>query len=437
MPNSSVNEVKNSYLNNEDQVHLNTSKRIASIDFVKGLAMVFIILAHGALAWFDKDWRYVYGLVFAFLDILGPSLFVFLSALSVVFSIRRKKKAKSAKAIRNGILTRGAVIIFIGIIFNPMSLQTSGQAVAFPLNLWGWNILMFIGFSQILSYYSLKLSKRARAVVGAVIIFISPLIRDLLFTYKKGNVVVWVLDLVISSPLPQVPLLPYLSICFLSTIFGELLFETMIAGTDKAYKNLYKTFKRWGAFLIVLGLVWWFFEGFVSNVWLQTESTMDVSEYLHLDLLRIANQQNYYQFPGMPTFLIRATISNMFYSLGAALLIIAICFNHIDIKQKNNDVIKMVNFYGKTSLSLFLIQYLFLPLYIGQFSIVFYPFIFAGYCGFLGLMMYIWLKYFNGVGSPEWLMAQIGKTGQKKKVSIQKETPLITETTSPKQLNQI
>ncbi|KKN73040.1 hypothetical protein LCGC14_0404750 [marine sediment metagenome] len=437
MPNSNTNEVKNSYLNNEDLMDLNSPKRIASIDFVKGLAMVFIILAHGALAWLDNDWRYIYGLTFAFLDFLGPSLFVFLSALSVVFSIRRKKKAKSTKAIRNGILTRGIVIIIIGIMFNPMSLRTSGQAVAFPLNLWGWNILMFIGFSQILSYYSLKLSKRARAVVGVVIIFISPFIRDLIFTYKNVNVVVWVLDLVITSPLPQVPLLPYLSICFLSTIFGELLFEAMVAGTDKAYKNLYKTFKRWGVFLIALGLIWWIFEGFVTRVWLQTESTMLKSEYLHLDLLRIANMQDYYKFPGMPTFMIRATISNMFYSLGAGLLIIAICFNNFDIKKKNNDVIKMVNFYGKTSLSLFLIQYMFLPLYIGQFSIIFYPFIFAGYCAFLGLMMYIWLKYFNGVGSPEWIMAQIGKTGQKRKISVQKDTSQITEKTSPKQLNQI
>ncbi|MFX1314116.1 MAG: heparan-alpha-glucosaminide N-acetyltransferase domain-containing protein, partial [Promethearchaeota archaeon] len=130
-----------------------TSKRIASIDFVKGFAIVWIILAHVGLSWFDKDWFYIYGLVFAFMDVLGPSLFVFLSALSVIFSVKRKKKDISEKAIRNGILTRGFVIIIVGVLFNPVSLYTSGESVPFPANLWGWNILMFIGFSQILSYY--------------------------------------------------------------------------------------------------------------------------------------------------------------------------------------------------------------------------------------------------------------------------------------------
>ena len=116
----------------------------------------------------------------------------------------------------------------------------------------------------------------------------------------------------------------------------------------------------------------------------------------------------------MPLFLIRSTGHNLFYNLGAALLIIAVSFYFIDIKKKSGDAIKMAIFFGNVSLSLFLIQYLFLPLFIGQFSIVFLPIVYVAYCGFLGLLMYIWLKFFNGVGTPEWLMAQLGKIGQKK-----------------------
>ncbi|MFX1503599.1 MAG: heparan-alpha-glucosaminide N-acetyltransferase domain-containing protein, partial [Promethearchaeota archaeon] len=74
-----------------NDIIIDSKKRIASIDFVKGFAIAWIILAHSALSWFDKDWKYIYGLVFAFMDVMGPSLFVFLSALSVVFSVRRKK----------------------------------------------------------------------------------------------------------------------------------------------------------------------------------------------------------------------------------------------------------------------------------------------------------------------------------------------------------
>ena len=56
---------------------------------------------------------------------------------------------------------------------------------------------------------------------------------------------------------------------------------------------------------------------------------------------------------------------------------------------------------------------MFLPLFIGQFPITFIFFALAAYTGFLGFLMYIWLKHVNGVGSPEWIMAQLGKIGQK------------------------
>ncbi|MHA2394355.1 MAG: heparan-alpha-glucosaminide N-acetyltransferase domain-containing protein [Promethearchaeota archaeon] len=382
-------------------------KRIDSIDFVKGIAMIFIILAHAALAWLDAEWRYIYGLVFAFLDILGPSLFVFLSALSVIFSIKRKKNQTSPKIIRNRIITRGIVIVLIGILFNPMSLYTSGVSVSFPLNLWGWNFLVFIGFSQIFSYYVLKIKQIPRFVIGIVIIVISPFIRDFLFDYKDVNAGIWILHFLITSPLPQVPFLPWVAICFMSTMFGEFLYSTMIKGTKEAYYHLFRLFLIYGIAFVSAGLLL----GWGRH----TPATLEVSEYLHLDLLRIANQQHYYHFDAMPDFMIRSTMSNMFYNLGAGLLIIAVSFYFYDIKKRENDIVKMVKFYGKTSLSLFLIQYLFLPLYVGQFSIIFYPIVWVGYCGFLGLLMYLWYKYFNGVGSPEWIMTQLGKMGQKKR----------------------
>lgn len=403
------------------------SKRIASIDFVKGFAIVWIILAHSALFWLDSDWRYIYGLLFAFMDVLGPSLFVFLSALSVIFSVRRKKGVLPEKVIRNGILTRGLVIIVLGVIFNPMSLLTAGEVVSFPANLWGWNIFMFIGFSQIFSYYVLKFNKIMRAVIGIIIIYFSPWVRQILYEGKEaGNLILAFLHFIISSPLPQVPILPYLAICFISTIFGDYLYDAMIKGTKEAYYKLYRKFLIYGIILVIVGIfivvpssvsfdLWepgWLFQNEFDPI--LYPNGIIKSEYLHIDLLRIANQQDYAYLPGMPIFLIRCTAQNMFYNLGVAFLFIAVCFYFIDIKKKSNDVIKLIIFYGKTSLSLFIIQFLFLPLYTGQFPITFYPVWGLGYCGFLGLLMYIWLKYFNGVGTPEWIMRKIGSSGPRK-----------------------
>ena len=137
-------------------------QRINSIDFVKGFAIMMIILAHTAGGWLNREWMFMFGMLFAALDILGPSLFIFLSALSVVFSISKKKGKVHPKIIRNQIFSRGGSILAIGLIIN-LSGTLLGLRQPFPYGLWGWNILVFIGFSQVFSYYALKFSKTIHA----------------------------------------------------------------------------------------------------------------------------------------------------------------------------------------------------------------------------------------------------------------------------------
>ena len=213
----------------EELRDISTPRRIGSIDFVKGLAIILIIGAHAAAAWLVESWQFFHGIGFTFLDIVGPSLFVFLSALSVVFSIKRKKGILPEKVIRNRIFSRGIMIIIIAVIFNVISIEFTIEGYIFPATLWGWNILMFIGFSQIFSYYALKIKKIYRAVIGFVIIFTSDPIRQFLFQGKEaGDPISIVLHYIITSPSPMTPLLPWLSFCFISSIFGEYLYEAMI-----------------------------------------------------------------------------------------------------------------------------------------------------------------------------------------------------------------
>lgn len=392
-------------------------QRIRSIDFVKGFAIIFIIIAHTSMVWLDSDWIYIHGMAYAVLDILGPSLFIFLSALSVIFSIRRKKGRLPGKVIRNRIFSRGLTIIVIGMLFNLIGLSTVRPDIPFPLNLWGWNILMFIGFSQIFSYYAVKLKKWPRAIIGVIIILISPIFREFLYLEKDSNPLIWLTHFIVTSPTPEITLFPWLAVCFISSIFGEYLYDAMILGTEEAYFRLFRLFLIWGLILVISGVI--------LGWQLQTPETMVESEYPHLRLYTIMNQQNYYHFPGMPEFLIRGTIGNMFYNLGAALLIIAIWFYLIDIKKHDNKFTSMIEYYGKISLSLFLVEYVFLMLFIGQFNIVVFIFICLAYLGFLGFLLYIWNEYFNGVGSPEWIMIQIGRIGQKTGESVKKEAKKI------------
>jgi hypothetical protein len=50
--------------------------------------------------------------------------------------------------------------------------------------------------------------------------------------------------------------------------------------------------------------------------------------------------------------------------------------------------------------------------------------------GLLGFLMYIWNEYGKGIGSPEWLMVQIGRIGQKTGENIKKTSKVAVEKTA-------
>ena len=410
-------------------------KRITSIDVVKGFAIIFIMLAHTAGSWFNTQWVFVYGVAFAFLDILGPSLFVFLSALSVVFSIRKKQGKIPDKLLRNGILTRGLIIIIIGVIFNITAFEFTVEGYSFPFNLWGWNILFFIGFSQIFSLYALKLGKITRSFLGMILIFTSDAVRQYLYNLQEsGNILGTILHYILVSPVPMTPVLPWLSICFLSTIFGEYLYEAMIEGKKQDYIYLCRLFLAWGIILVGIGI--FLGRGLYKpgTEWINATNgsvgVLPLSEYPHLILLYDINSQTFFpqiQWTGLWEFLIRGRGPNMIYNLGAALLLIAIWFYIVDLKKKHNIFTNMLKYYGKVSLSLFLLHYIFITIFFRFFDIVFFIIVWLGYVGFWGFLMYVWNEFFDGKGSPEWLMVQIGRIGEKTTHTVKKEITIIEE----------
>jgi len=168
---------------------------------------------------------------------------------------------------------------------------------------------------------------------------------------------------------------------------------------------------------------------FILGTPLQTTTTLSATDYPFLDLLRVANSQTFtdFRFPGMPDFLIRGRSSNMCYNLGWALLLIAIFFYYIDIKEKDNSFIRMLVYYGKVSLSLFLVHWIFISLFAHYLNILFFIIVWLGFTGLMGFLMYVWIEFANGVGSPEWIMVQIGRIGLKTTQVVKKETHLIVE----------
>ena len=333
-----------------------------------------------------------------------------LSALSVVFSVKSKEGKVPESIIRKGVFMRAMILIIIGLLYNMVALFLMGRGdVPFPLNMWGWNILTFIGFSQIFCYYFLKLSVSIRIILGLIITFTSEAIRAYIYLGMDENFILGILNFIISSPAPTVTLLPWITLCIYGTIFGELLHVAMMDGSKEAYMKLFRQYMIWGAILVAFA---------ISIGWpLSTPESVvgGLEEYPHLNLYIILNTNPVYHYHGMQNFLIRGTASNMFFLIGINLMVIGICFYFIDIKKSENNFTKMLIFYGKVSLTLFLVHHIFLPAFIGQFNVIIFIFVMIGFLGSLGILMGVWVKFGGGKGTAEWLMTQLAGKKPKNK----------------------
>ena len=58
-----MEEIETDDLHDIPKKNLNSAKnnRLGSIDFVKGFAIIFIVLAHTSIQWFTPEWQFIFG----------------------------------------------------------------------------------------------------------------------------------------------------------------------------------------------------------------------------------------------------------------------------------------------------------------------------------------------------------------------------------------
>ena len=370
-------------------------KRIAALDVSRGVAMIFIMALHFGLTWLDESSICVAAATQIIFEFMGPSMFVILSSISVVFTVKRKQETSSEKAIRMSIFMRGFTVMALGMVMN---LTT--------LNIWGWSILMFIGFGQIFTYYAQKIDVKLRIAIGLSILLITEPVREFFWMYSDANLFNWVMNFIISSPVAQFTLLPWLSVCFLAPVIGEQFYKVLVEGTEEAYRKLFKNMMIVGVICVVVGIL--------LGLELKRASGVYYEMYEYLELLKIWNHQNIAQVPGLQKFLLTGTTSGIFYHMGCDLLLIGGIFYLLDIKKKDNLFVDMLKYNGKASLNLFLIEYIFISLFHLSLSLFYWIFIALSFLGFLPFLLYIWEKYADSVGTPEWLFGLALGGGKKK-----------------------
>ena len=300
---------------------------------------------------------------------------------------------------RNIVFIQGFFMISLGIVFNLIT-NTSSH---FPQNLWGWNILVFLGVSHFISYYIFKLVRYARFVVGLTIIIFTSGIREFLFIGKDLNPIIDILYFIIVSPSPNFSLLPYASITVFSTVFGEFIYESIQLDSTTANLRSTNSILKYGTFLLICGLLLPFIDvGFII-----TGYNFDPLTYPFIDAIPILKAFPTTFVSGIPIFLYAGTPSNLFISMGVALLVIGRKYYRKDVLQKKKIKLNIISLFGKNSITLFFLQFIFLPLFYQKLPLLMFVPSLIAYIVLLGFLLHLWQNYGKSIPSFDWMLNKI------------------------------
>ncbi|GAB4325328.1 MAG: hypothetical protein Kow0069_31330 [Promethearchaeota archaeon] len=420
-----MSELSNVFLVDIEKVEGQMSDpRIHSIDVLKGISIILVITAHSAYFWVSPQWYWLFGLLYMVLDVFGPSMFVFLSSLGVVFSVKSKEGLYPGDTIKSRIRRRSLTLIAIGIVHN--FVLRAGTTLPWYLAWYGWSIIFTIGVFQALTYFSLKLSRMNRVILAFLVIYVGPALHDILRArfatpLPGGGWDHWPIDdlgdftngysvlfYVLYSIGDWEPILPWAALPLISSIIGEMLLETMDKGSRQDYEVFQREILFIGLFLTLGGilaglrLVTYTF-GFPMYSIITGQTTLQ------------AGYGSPVQISGIPEFLVHGSGPNMLYNLGVALLLEAVFFSLLELKEKRGKWVNTFEFYGKLSLTIFFLHQVLIGAFFfweHKLGAETYFFALALLILLNGLIMFLWVVKGKAVGTLEWAVIVIGQFEQ-------------------------
>jgi hypothetical protein len=241
-------------------------------------------------------------------------------------------------------------------------------------------------------------------VIGLSFIFLAPGIREILFIAKDTNLILEVIHFIIVSPFPNYSLLPYASISLFSTVFGEYIFESISLNSNKANLHSTQSLIKYSLVLLICGLLLPFIDiGLVVGA-----NNFDPSIYPFLEAVPILAAHTILYIPGLPLFLLKGTPSNLFIIMGLALLVVAIFYWYSDVLYKNGKLCRTLTVYGRHSITIFFIQFLFILILYQKIILTFFLPIFILYIAILGVLFFLWQNNGKSILSIDWILDKIG-----------------------------
>ncbi|TFG16312.1 MAG: hypothetical protein EU531_06795 [Promethearchaeota archaeon] len=323
-------------------------------------------------------------------------LFVFSYSFETIFILQKMMGSPPERIHRNQVIKRGLFFILLGFLYNWIIYLVSG----FTSGGWGWNIILFLGFAQIIIYFSFKLIRWARVVIGLSILLFTPILRELLFFSKSNNIFLNLIYFFIVSPDPSLCLLPYASLCFFASIFSELIYQAKVLENKKAIKISIKSTLRHGFAFLLAGIAL----SLTDFNPLITSDFYNPLKYPFIDAHPILQNQEFQYIPYMPEILLSGTVAYILFTVGLLIVTIGLLFFISEVRVRESKIFNGLRFYGRYSITIIFIQYIFLPLFVYQLNILLFVLISILYIIILGYLIYLWNKYANDKGTIEWII---------------------------------
>ncbi|MFX0040621.1 MAG: heparan-alpha-glucosaminide N-acetyltransferase domain-containing protein [Promethearchaeota archaeon] len=201
-------------------------KRLKGIDIFRGLIMVLMVFVH------LRDWWLIGGADAAFSNITRPFIdrtfapaFMFSAGLSTFISynnrIKRISEEYSYRTIKNEYLFRAIIIGIIGLIYNIFVAIMKSD----PSLIWTWFMLFSIGFSLLMAWPLLKVSKIIKIAVGLMIIIANEILFWLLWPFRGQLNFNGIMYHIFFNSLYLDPILESFFFLLIGIVIGELIVD--------------------------------------------------------------------------------------------------------------------------------------------------------------------------------------------------------------------
>ena len=252
---------------------INKMKRITGLDTIRGACMWIMIYGHMIDWWLRPEDDWLRQWLFAFLESVGATGFLFISGVSAALAFRSNKlklqnlNLYNPSIARNVYFLRAFLILLIGFLYNFFAAVLWSGNIA---NLWSWLVLQTIGFSLILSWPFLRVSRTFRIFFGILILILNQFLLTLLLPYEYQSNLFGFTFYLLFNPLSQYPILAYFSIFLIGTALGDKIFDVNIEKNHQERKILFKNkliipMFLIGSLLLIFGIGFLFPEFFIFN----------------------------------------------------------------------------------------------------------------------------------------------------------------------------